>query len=176
MPTPTFTLIASSTVGAGGASNITFSSIPSTYTDLSIVLSGRGNSTGAGNTQNFFNIRPNGSTTNYTYKRLYNDGGTVASDSGSYSYLPSYLATASTYGSTSIYIPNYASTTTGKSISVDTLFETNGTSIIMGFQALLWNDTTAISSVALTNVINSSGSASGFEQYSTAYLYGIVKQ
>lgn len=169
-----YACLAEVTVGAGGASDITFSSIPSTYTDLVCVLSGRGSSTSAGNTQNFFNIRPNSSTSNYTYKRLYNDGGTPASDSGSYSYLPSYQATASSYGSTSIYIPNYTSTTTAKSMSIDTLFETNGTGIIMGFQALLWNDTTAISSLALTNVINSNGSASSFEQYTTAYLYGIT--
>ena len=35
----TFTLIASSTVGAGGASSIDFTSIPSTYTDLVIKAS-----------------------------------------------------------------------------------------------------------------------------------------
>jgi hypothetical protein len=169
----TMTLISAITVGAGGASNITFTSIPSTYTDLHVVISGRGSSTSAGNTQNFFNIRPNGSTSNYTYRRLYNDGGTPATDTGSYSYLPSYLATANAHGSTSIYIPNYSSTTTAKSMSIDTLFETNGSSIIMGFQSLLWNDTTAITSLALTNVINSNGSASGFQEYSTAYLYGI---
>jgi hypothetical protein len=33
------TLIASSTVGSGGAANVTLSSIPSTYTDLKILAS-----------------------------------------------------------------------------------------------------------------------------------------
>jgi len=39
----TMTLIASSTVGAGGSTAITFSSIPSTYTDLVIKHSLRNN-------------------------------------------------------------------------------------------------------------------------------------
>ena len=37
----TYELIASSTVGAGGASSIDFNSIPNTYTDLLVKLSGR---------------------------------------------------------------------------------------------------------------------------------------
>ena len=42
----TFQLISSTTVGAGGASSIDFTSIPSTYTDLVIKWSGRLTSTG----------------------------------------------------------------------------------------------------------------------------------
>jgi hypothetical protein len=39
----TYTLINSSvTVGSGGAADIEFTSIPATYTDLLLVLSGRG--------------------------------------------------------------------------------------------------------------------------------------
>ena len=34
MANPTYVLIASNTVGSGGASSVTFSSIPATYTDL----------------------------------------------------------------------------------------------------------------------------------------------
>jgi hypothetical protein len=37
----TYTLISSVTVGGGGTSTITLSSIPSTYTDLALLLCGR---------------------------------------------------------------------------------------------------------------------------------------
>ena len=37
----TYTLISSVTVGAGGASSIDFTSIPSTYTDLLVKISAR---------------------------------------------------------------------------------------------------------------------------------------
>jgi len=37
----TYQKIATVTVGAGGASNITFSSIPQTYTDIKVVVSAR---------------------------------------------------------------------------------------------------------------------------------------
>ena len=39
----TYTLIASNTVGSGGAASISFSSIPSTYTDLLVKISTRDN-------------------------------------------------------------------------------------------------------------------------------------
>ena len=41
MPTYAENLIGSVTVGAGGSSTITFSSIPSTYTDLVLRISAR---------------------------------------------------------------------------------------------------------------------------------------
>ena len=37
----TFSAIATVTVGSGGTANIEFTSIPSTYTDLKLMLSGR---------------------------------------------------------------------------------------------------------------------------------------
>ena len=37
----TFVLLASTTVGSGGASSIDFTSIPATYTDLVVKVSGR---------------------------------------------------------------------------------------------------------------------------------------
>jgi len=66
----TFELIASSTVGAGGAANIDFTSIPATFTDLYLVVSGRTNrSTGA--TEDPLCITFNGSSSNFTIVSLY---------------------------------------------------------------------------------------------------------
>ena len=59
----TFTLIASSTVGAGGASSIDFTSIPSTYTDLCLKVSAR--STATDTNVNMY-VKFNGSTSGYS--------------------------------------------------------------------------------------------------------------
>ena len=77
----TYTLISSVTVGAGGASSMTFSSIPQTYTDLVIKVSGRNADTGGGNAR----LRFNSDTTsgNYAYRSLYTSNGTSAASGNS---------------------------------------------------------------------------------------------
>ena len=69
MANPTMTLIGSPiVVGSGGASSVTFSSIPSTYTDIQLFLSGR--STG-GTTQDYVAVQFNASGgTAYSDKRF----------------------------------------------------------------------------------------------------------
>jgi hypothetical protein len=157
-------------------SSVTFSSIPTSgYTDLKIEISARGSSPTPTNTENFFNVRPNGSTSNYSYRRLYRDGTSVASDSGFYCFIPSSSATANAFGMTTLYFPNYASTTINKSVQAETFYEANQTGILQGFMQILWADNTAITSIELTNVINSNGTASGFAANSTFSLYGISR-
>jgi hypothetical protein len=162
----TMTLISSSTVGAGGAANITFSSITSTYTDL--VLCGSARSTRAANDDGLI-LRFNGESTqtNISNKVLYGDGSTTGSFSNSESgYLDGANATANTFASFQIYLPNYAGSTQ-KSYSVDGVTENNATSALTNMRANLWNQTSAITQLVL---LPSNGS---FAQYSTAYLYGI---
>ena len=172
MPTPTYTLIASSTVGAGGTSTITFSSIPNTYTDLCIVLSTRQSRSSFGSN---IGISFNGSTTNFSARYLEGLGGgtpgsaTFARFAG---VSPAANATANTFGSTNIYIPNYAGST-NKSYSADSVSENNSSTFAEAAIELiagLWSDTSAITSVALSSL-----SSDNFVQYSTAYLYGIIK-
>ena len=67
----TFELISSTVVGAGGAADITFSSIPSTYTDLIVKLSTRQDGSAIGYQ---FGIRFNGSTSGYSRRLTYGDG------------------------------------------------------------------------------------------------------
>jgi hypothetical protein len=165
----TFELIASNTVGSGGAATITFSSIPSTFTDLSIYVSGR---TTFSATRTNLNIDFNGLTTNRSYRNVRGfDSGSVGSVSASNSivgYVPGATATASTWGSTSIYIPNYASSSINKSISSDTVAENNSsTAWMVGLFASLWSATSAITSITLDL------DDGDFAQYSTAYLYGV---
>ena len=159
----TYTLIASSTVGSGGAATIDFTSIPQTYTDLKIVLSIRSNFTEL-DTYLLFNS----SSTSFTGKRLYGSGTAAASDSTSRSYglinMSSY--TASTFANNEIYIPNYTSSNY-KSYSVDSVTENNATSAYAIFVAGLWSNTAAITSITFAL------STANFVQYSTAHLYGI---
>jgi hypothetical protein len=163
----TFTLIASSTVGSGGAANIEFTSIPSTYTDLYVALSGR--STRSANSD-FAQIQFNGSTANLSGRYLIGEG-TVSSftDTSVYAYIPAASTTASTFGNAGYYIPNYTSSN-NKSISVDSVGENNsGTSgaYTLVLIAGLWSNSAAISSIKLVNI------SGNFVQYSTAYLYGV---
>ena len=164
----TYTLIASNTVGSGGTSAIDFTSIPATYTDLLLKLSVRTDRAGA--VDDNLNIKLNGATTNFTYVYLRGSGSAVASSSGSTGYIgatDAASATASTFASVEIYIPNYASANY-KSMSADSVTENNATESYAFFHADLWSDTSAITSVGFV-----SGTSNNFVQYSTAYLYGI---
>lgn len=165
----TFSLIASSTVGAGGAANITFSSIPATYTDLCLKVSVR--SSDSSYVQGLL-VAFNGSSSSFTYRLLEGDGSTAASYSGSTGRIgPSTaaLSTASTFSNIETYIPNYASSN-NKSFSTDAVSENNlASQAYADLTASLWSNTSVISSISL------SLQAGNFVQYSTAYLYGIVK-
>ena len=102
-------LIAKQTVGADGAASVTFSSIPQTFTDLKVVVSGRASTTTTG-----IDITFNGSTTGYSNRRLYGTGSGVASDSAATTYISNIMIndssyTANTFGNGEVYIPNYTS-------------------------------------------------------------------
>ena len=172
----TFTLIASSTAGSGGAADFTFSSIPSTYTDICVLLSGRST---ASFTRRILRLRVNGSSTasDYSGRDLIGSGSAASSGTqapGDSSYiqiydLPAANATASTFGNISIYIPNYANSSTFKCVSVDSVAEDNTTTAYMSLLAGLYNQNTAITQIYLAP------DSGNFAQHSTAYLYGIVK-
>jgi hypothetical protein len=160
----TYSKLAESTVGAGGASAITFSNIPQNYTDLVIKFSIRSTTT----TNNVY-ITFNGTSTGYSSRFLYGDGAAAASASDSLKYagvVGSSSETANTFGNGEIYIPNYTSSN-NKSLSSDSVSENNATTAYTVFTAKLWSNVTAISSISLAP---SSGS---YAQYSTATLYGI---
>ena len=163
----TFVKIASTTVGSGGAATIDFTSIPSTYTDLCLKVSARGNYAGVGGT---LKIEFNGSTSNLSSRLLEGSGSSAYSFSGSTTLQiaggTNANNTASTFGNADFYIPNYAGST-NKSVSIDGTGENNATENYQGLTAGLWSNTAAITSIKLIIV------AANFVQYSTAYLYGV---
>lgn len=160
----TYKLIETVTVGSGGAANIEFGSIPQTYTDLKLVLSGR--STIADNAvKGAFN----GSTSNFSQRILFGNGSSPASNTPSNNtlcYMNFSSDTASVFSNSEIYIPNYTGST-NKSFSSESVHENNATTAYVIMLAGLWSQTAAITSITLSNA---SGS---FAQYSSASLYGI---
>lgn len=164
----TYKKIGSATAGSGGTANFTFSSIPSTYTDLHLKFSIR-------NVDNldFGYIEFNGSSANFSSRRLQADAvnppssGSTATNQIVAIYNPSGY-TANTFASAEIYIPNYAEST-NKSFSVDSVLENNATGTQMILVAGLWSNTAAINSILIKPY------SGNFAQYSTATLYGISK-
>jgi hypothetical protein len=166
---PTYQLISSVTVGSGGAASMEFTSIPSTYTDLMVLVTARSVASG----EDDLRLRFNSDTgNNYVFRSLYGSGsGTPGSATGTISF--NYLGliagtsfTANTFTNMSAYIPNYAGSTY-KSVSVDAVEENNATLANALLIANIWNNTAAITSITI------SGASANLTQYSTAYLYGI---
>jgi hypothetical protein len=162
----TFELIASSTVGAGGAASIVFSSIPNTFTDLVLKLSVRS----TGTSTNAILLRLNGSSANGTIRAIEGNGSAASSWSDTSSYagnIPPSTYTASTFANNEVYIPNYNSSNF-KSSSVDSVTENNATTALADLQANLWSQTAAITSITLAP-----NGTNNFAEFSTAYLYGV---
>lgn len=162
-------LISTITVGAGGAATIDFNSIPSTYTDLNILVSARSTS---GNVTDNGKVRFNTSTSSYTDKNLYVDVTTVKSytESGTSTNTLGRLnggaSTSNNFSNSSIYVVNYANGSY-KSASGDAIAENNATSSGLTMGASLWSSTAAITSITLFP------DTGNFAQYTVASLYGI---
>jgi len=162
----TYIPLATVTVGSGGAANITFSSIPGTYTDLLVKVSTRDSRTS--NQYGSLDVTFNGSPT-YSGRIIYAVGTAVGSTTaaGSWLYSNGSISTSNTFSNCEMYIPNYTSSN-NKSISADVAVEHNAASDnTLVLTAGLATLTSAITSITITPP---SGTLS---QYSTATLYGI---
>jgi hypothetical protein len=165
----TFIKIQTVTVGSGGAASIDFTSIPQTFTDLKILVSGRtlqAQLYGSGFLQ--FN---SDTGSNYKWRRLYGNGSTTASDNSTSSTsitnwdMAGANSTASVFGNSELYIPNYRSANQ-KSVSIDYVYENAGSTTGLGFVAGLWTNTAAITSIKIYGTTT-------LTEFSTATLYGI---
>ena len=169
----TFVQIGSTVTVSTAVATISFTSIPATYTDLVLKVSLR---TDRSNTNDSCSIYFNSDTTaaNYSFKTLYGDGTSAASNSGStyigaLAYISAASATANTFGNTEFYIPNYAGSTQ-KSVSVDSVGENNATANLYNLGGYAWTGTAAITGITIVTA-----NGPNFVQYSTASLYGILK-
>lgn len=144
--------------------SIEFTDIPQNFQDLVLKVSARGD---VNNTA--VKIQFNNSTSNLSTRYLYGSGSAAQSFSDAsniYLYANSSSYTASTFGNSEVYIPNYSGST-NKSVSVDAVTENNATAADMAIFAGLWANTAAITSIKL--IPNSGNFVSG----STISLYGI---
>lgn len=166
--TNSYESIATVTVGAGGASSISFSSIPSTYQHLQL----RGITKNT-STSNFAAMRFNSDTgSNYAAHYMDGDGATVSNGAAT-NYDRSYFGYTSTTSQTNIFgvsiidILDYKDTNKFKTVRVFTGVEVNASGGYVEFSSSLWR-----SSSAITN-INIFFSSNNFAEYSQVALYGI---
>jgi hypothetical protein len=159
----TYTPIATTTLGSAAAS-YTFSSIPSTYTDL-IIIANFNTATGNQST----NITVNGDTgTNYSWTYLLGNGTAASSSRGSTDNRifngSSATATSGNTTNSIIQFQNYSNTTTYKT----TLSRSNAADYFTQATVGLWRNTAAITSITLTSP------SYNYIAGSTFTLYGIA--
>ena len=174
MANPNYILLERITVGAAGASSVTFANIPQTgYTDLKVVMSVR---TSWGNVPDWGSVRFNGdSGNNYSFKYINGSGSAAGSSSASGANHAEITtgwvgasSTANTFANCEMYIPNYLGSTQ-KSFSVDATGENNASAAYSSLNAMLWTGTAAIFSITLA-----SANGATISQYSTFSLYALA--
>ena len=157
------------TVGPAGASSVTFTNIPSTYTHLQI----------RGITQNsagqFFEIQFNGDTgSNYAWHSLYGTGSSAASAASASQTRIAFLPVA-TPSSGNIFaafvwdILDYANTNKYKTARALEGYDANGSGAV-DLSSGLWQNTSAITSIKITPATAYGGT---INQYSQFALYGV---
>ena len=157
------TALATTTLGAN-ASSVTFSSIPATYRDLRLVVSGAESAAGSTDAR----LRANGDAgLNYTRVYIFGDGASAVSGTNTMTEFQAWYA-ADTVGNAIIDIMDYAQTDKHKTLltrSNNASATSNGTSA----QAQRWASTAAITSLtwSLTSTYT-------FNAGTTISLFGIV--
>ena len=162
-----FVSISTVTVGAGGASSITFSGIPQVYKHLQI----RAIASGAGAQR--YGVQFNGDTgANYTQHFLYGTGSVAGAGGtvGGAKYNTIGASDGSTaFGASVTDILDY--TNTNKNTTVRSLagYDTNGAGLVVLY-SFVWLNTSAVTSLTIQAAESYSGN---FAQYSSFALYGI---
>jgi hypothetical protein len=166
MPTPTYDLIASTTLAAS-TSSVVFGSLPQTYRDLILVMNGSPST----NDYPTLSSRLNGdSGANYSRVRMYGTGSGTSSSSATGQTgleLGSYTGIGSSTTSRSHVIAqlmDYSATDKHKTVLVRNGTNTEGVEAIAG----RWANTSAVTSWEI--FVNVGGFAAGF----TFNLYGVI--
>jgi hypothetical protein len=163
--TSSFESIATVTVGSGGSSTVTFSSIPSTYKHLQI-RSLNLCSVGADDIRIRFN---SDSGSNYRHHYLYGSGSSAVAGGAAATYAAIGLTSLSTTSPTAFVtdILDYTSTSKNKTTRSLCGTDNNGSGYVLLYSGL-WFATPA----AITQIDISPNSGT-FNQYSSFALYGI---
>ena len=171
--TNSYESISTVTVGAGGVSSVSFSSIPSTFKHLQIRVMAK---SARAAVNDYMQIRINGDTTsaNYRSHALDADGSGVYAETAANDLQVGWLpgnTNASMYGVGVIDLLDYANTSKNKTIRSLGGFDQNSASAgtaWIGITSGLWMSTSAITSITFN-----SGTSSNLNQYSSFALYGI---
>ena len=162
--------IATTTVGAGGSSSISFTSIPSTYQHLQVRVIARG--TAAYTYSNLFFQFNTDTGSNYAYHYLYGTGSAAGGAGGTTqtSILGTRItdgsATANVFGTSVFDVFDYSNTNKYKTLRHLGGVDNNGggeIDLISG----LWMNTAAVSSI---QIVSGNGNLA---QYSSFALYGL---
>lgn len=158
--------IATTTVGAGGASTITFSSIPSTYTHLQV----RGIFNSSIQAQAL--LRFNSDTgSNYSYHQIEGNGVNAVSGAGTSTtsiihFINGMESTTSAGSALVIDILDYANTNKNKTTRALVGTDKNGSGQVFLVSGN-WRSTSAVTDLSLTT------NTGTFAQYTQVALYGI---
>ena len=170
--TGSYESIATVSVGSGGSSTITFSSIPSTYTHLQLRMIVRTNRTGANSDRTV--VRLNGSSSTTYYHTLGGNGSSAFSEADNTTNqgpvmwgASTDLDTASVFGGIICDILDYANTNKYKTLRGLGGWDGNGDGRI-DLSSSLYQSTSAVSSIDIVP-----GAGSSFKQYSHFALFGI---
>ena len=157
------------------ASSVTWSGIPALYDHLYLVASARSDTSVY---IDFCQFEFNTDTTGSNYSTTWLDASTTTPTSNratTYAhggFVPDASSTASTFGATTLWIPNYANTTNFKQSILSSAVTGNTITNNQWVQMLaanLWHSTAAINEVKW---FTSGGD--NFVQYSTFTLYGVT--
>ncbi len=174
--TNSYASIATSTVGAGGSSEIEFASIPATYEHLQIRIMAKLTDTGGVGGYPGMRFNSDASSSNYTYHRLKGDGSSASAygaGTGTFDWIVNERITSShsnfdtqEQGVLIIDILDYRNT--NKYTTVRNLggYDSNGSGEVL-LTSGLWLNTAAITNIKLLP------STTNFAQYSSFALYGI---
>ena len=181
-PTPPVTnsyqSISTVTVGAGGSSSITFSSIPSTYKHLQIRYIAKGTSTSGGYpTGSDLSLNSDTTNSNYFGHYLRGDGSSATAGSGisarnSVIFVPGSSgswSSSSTFGTGIVEILDYTNTSKYKTIRALSGADANGAGAV-SLNSMTWANTSAVTSITITA---DPTYTTNFAQYSSFALYGI---
>jgi acetaldehyde dehydrogenase (acetylating) len=159
----THELIQTITVGSGGASSIDFTSIPSTYTDLKLLISARCTADNA-----WAKITFNSSSSGFSSKEIFTATTSYSrSDNENIVILNNSPYTASTFSSVELYIPSYRSSNNKVFTVLQVQVNNSATSSYDSIKGGTWANTAAITAIGFTPYTGN------FAQYTTASLYGI---
>lgn len=161
--TTSYESISTVTVGSGGASSVTFSSIPQTYTHLQVRLYTIVAGAGSGSYTYL-----NGDTTQSNYKEhvIYGSGAAASAGSYSNSYMPQFQGGSTSPGAFVMDILDYTNTNKNTTLRGLGGYDANGSGYI-AFESLLWMNTAAITSLQLSPV------GTTWSEYAKIALYGI---